>query len=381
MKTETIIALLKELITIPSASPYEKKLVDFLMEYFQKKGYKPIKQKVEENRYNLIITKGKGKNNVILYGHLDTVPVISGWKTNPFQLKIIKDQAYGLGAYDMKGSLAVNILTFLNFQPRNFQLKLVLCVDEENISRGGYKFINSKHLKNNLCIISPEPGFKYGLKGITIGRIGRAVYQIQLITEPQHYIYYQTQTDVSLLASLIIQKLTLFNKEINGVRQFAFVRKISTENTGMSTPSLLMMEIDTALPPGITPLIMLNKIRKQLDSIIDKYPKVTLRVNYFQRSTPFLSGYVLSKSNPYLTMLQKSVKTVISKKAVTYFRNSVADDNIFGSHNYTVLGIGPEGGNAHQNNEWVSLTSLQKLASIYHDFLERINSDSKKLLI
>ena len=75
----------------------------------------------------------------------------------------------------------------------------------------------------------------------------------------------------------------------------------------------------------------------------------------------------------FLKLLKDSVFETTFKKAITYLRSSIADENIFGSLGYTVLGIGPEGGNAHSANEWVSLFSLFKLNNIINIFLKKID--------
>ena len=94
-------------------------------------------------------------------------------------------------------------------------------------------------------------------------------------------------------------------------------------------------------------------------------------VNFVKRETPFLEPYEIDKNNPYLRLLSKSVSETTKKKAIPYFRSSVADENIFGSYGFTVLGIGPEGGNAHAPNEWVSITSMKKLNLVIMNFLKK----------
>jgi di/tripeptidase len=51
----------------------------------------------------------------------------------------------------------------------------------------------------------------------------------------------------------------------------------------------------------------------------------------------------------------------------------VADENIFGAKKITTLGIGPIGGNTHAPNEWVSISSMEKLQKILMDFLTQID--------
>ena len=115
--------LLKQLVSINSIYPNENNLV-LLLEKMFKSDYKITKQKVENKRSNLLVEKGRGKQTILLYSHLDTVDIIEGWKTDPLDLKVIEDRAYGLGSWDMKGGMSTNILSFFNSQPKNFKLKM-----------------------------------------------------------------------------------------------------------------------------------------------------------------------------------------------------------------------------------------------------------------
>ncbi len=86
----------------------------------------------------------------------------------------------------------------------------------------------------------------------------------------------------------------------------------------------------------------------------------------------------LKKNDFFLKLLSKSIEKITSSRANIYFRSSIADENIFGSRGYTVLGIGPKGDNAHSSNEWVSLSSLTTLYKILNVFLKKIDEKYKQ---
>ena len=364
--------LLTELVSIKSNYPFEKDIALYLRNLFEKNKFTVKKQQVEQDRQNLIIEKGLGSKSIVLYSHLDTVDVVDGWKTNPFQLSIKKNKAYGLGAWDMKGGMVVNILSFLDYHPKNFKLKLVFCVDEENISKGGYKLINSNIINKNDCVISTEPAFSHGINGVVTGRIGRAVYQIQIIGQSKHFFYYQKKFDVNLFASHFLNEISRLDLIINeNKKQSIFARKIESSAVGMSLPEKTIIELDSAvLPPNTHELILkeIQNIGQKLNSKFNNYFKIN--INLIKRETPFLESYEIKKTDLSFKKMCQSVQMVTGKKAIPYFRSSVADENIFGAHGMTVLGIGPEGGNAHSANEWVDLNSLENLYNILISFLK-----------
>ena len=367
---EEVINLLKQLVSIRSIYPNEEKIGNFIETYFNQKNYKVIKQKVEENRFNLIVEKGSGKKTIALYSHLDTVDTTSlMWKSNPFELKISGDKAYGLGAFDMKGGMAINMLSFLKYNPRNFRLRLFFVVDEENISKGGWRLAESEFIKDVNCIISTEPSFYYGNQGIVIGRPGRTVFQLILKTKPVHYALYEESKDLNYFLAVFIEKLKTLNKKFKDKKQFLYIKKIETQVFGMSTINQINIELDSSILPPNDNISILKKL-KDITNIINRKFKFDVLVKIKERETPYLNGYQLERNNQFLEKLKLAIKETTKKEPVPYFRSSIADENIFGYKKIPTFGIGPIGGNAHAANEWVSIKSLMFLREIIIKFFE-----------
>lgn len=373
METQ-IIGLLKKLISIDSAYPNEGIIIGYLESFFKKKGYETKRQKVEPGRYNLLVEKGTGKKSILLYSHADTVAASSGWTRNPITPKVSGDRITGLGAWDMKGGMAVNILTFLKHEPKNYKVKIVFCVDEENISMGGHVLSNSDFMKDVECIISPEPAFFNGNQGVVIGRPGRAVFELKITASPKHYALYEKKYDINFFVADLVSCLGNIYKSRRDRKQFVFIRKIRSQSLGISTPQEMTLELDSSVIPPYRSRDVMNMISEGIKSIELKYNNYfKTSLDYVKRSTPFLESYEIRKGNKYLKILSKSIHKNTGKPAITYFRSSVADENIFGSMGMTVLSIGPTGKNAHSANEWVSISSLKKLYNILNNFLENID--------
>ena len=47
-----IINLISQLVKINSVYPNEKKTADFVLDYFNKRGYKPVRQKIEKTKHS-----------------------------------------------------------------------------------------------------------------------------------------------------------------------------------------------------------------------------------------------------------------------------------------------------------------------------------------
>ncbi|MDQ6985268.1 MAG: M20/M25/M40 family metallo-hydrolase [Candidatus Dojkabacteria bacterium] len=375
--TDKITELLRSLVEIRSSYPNEKELADYIFTFLSNQNDISVdKQVVGGDRFNIIATRGTGTKSIAFYAHLDTINVVDGWKRDPFKLTIEGDRAYGLGSYDMKGGMVANIITFLETDIlEDYYFKLILCVDEEYISKGGYAVANSDFVNDVECIFSPEPAFKYGLNGITIGRVGRSVFEIELNRDSAHYNFYSPDKDLNILASKIIQNINYatYNEQSSDERQFVYVRNYVSSSVGMSVPQKVLIELDSSIIPPMNTEEMISLIENIIKTEISNFDSsINYEVRAKSRVTPFLQPYRIEKDNNYLEKLKRAVNNITGEEAKPYFRSSVGDDNIFGALGHTLLGIGPTGDNAHAPDEWVSISSIEKLIEVYIEFLNQL---------
>jgi acetylornithine deacetylase/succinyl-diaminopimelate desuccinylase-like protein len=109
---------------------------------------------------NLIVTiPGKSKKNpLIIAGHTDTINIKGIWETYPFTPKKSDGRIIGLGACDMKGSLACIIALTKNLNLKcEREIYLIFDGSEEDKSQGAKEV--SKILPNikNAIVLIPEP--------------------------------------------------------------------------------------------------------------------------------------------------------------------------------------------------------------------------------
>jgi succinyl-diaminopimelate desuccinylase len=86
-------------------------------------------------RTNLLATRRTGKPTCGLYFHVDTVPAAPGWVSDPFSLAQDGEKLIGLGAADMKGTIAAVLLALRAAERHGIALAydpmLLFCTDEE----------------------------------------------------------------------------------------------------------------------------------------------------------------------------------------------------------------------------------------------------------
>ena len=96
---------LKSLIGFDTSNPPRKIKESGLIAYLNSLDF--IDPQIQDHgggSFNIFFTKGSPKYLVNV--HLDTVPAGDGWKSNPHDLIIKNEKAYGLGVCDIKGAAA-----------------------------------------------------------------------------------------------------------------------------------------------------------------------------------------------------------------------------------------------------------------------------------
>lgn len=154
----TPLELTNKLVSLPSYvsdDQDEVPVTDFLAEFLPKTfpGMILEKQYLKNTKRCNLILRGKRKPKLFVLGHIDTVQPKDGWGTDPFQPSIKDGKLYGLGASDMKGSLAAFLCALAQERQniRTDELMLLMYVDEEYDFKGIKSF-----LADNASDISPS---------------------------------------------------------------------------------------------------------------------------------------------------------------------------------------------------------------------------------
>jgi succinyl-diaminopimelate desuccinylase len=118
---------------------------------------------VEGDRKNLTATVAGGDApRLVILGHLDTVPIGSGWTVDPLGGELIDGNIFGRGACDMKGGVAVGLgllesLTSQRITPAG-DVVFVATVDEEAPDMAGaHALVESGFLRPDDQVIALEP--------------------------------------------------------------------------------------------------------------------------------------------------------------------------------------------------------------------------------
>ena len=132
-----MIALLQELVRIPSPSREEGAVADFLEARLRSRGLEP-----RRCGNNLWCCSGSGPA-VLLDAHIDTVRPVAGWTRDPFSASLEGGRLYGLGSNDDGASVVALIAAFerLTARPQGYTLVLSLSAEEEDSGPNGLETV------------------------------------------------------------------------------------------------------------------------------------------------------------------------------------------------------------------------------------------------
>ena len=378
------LSLFESLIRIPSVFPNESALAEWLYNYLRDAGWNVRKQDVGENRFNVLAEKGNAPRALMLYGHLDTVPLYGEWDTPPFELTARGDQLFGLGASDMKGGIFVILEAVKSLPERlNKTIKLAFCVDEENDSLGAYALSRDPFLENVALILVPEISDarpkKAGTISVGLGRRGRVGISLAVPGISAHGANPELGVNAIHEAYRVIAALDampLISHEKLG-QSTQFIQEIRAKSGSLSLPDLCDVYLSRLLVLPETPEDALRDVQQYLDrlyaqGVLTPWRGKRVIAKLAERDTPYYQPYITDECLPIMQRLLQRVQA-FGEVCVGYGL-SVADENIFGSlNNIPTVTLGPQGGNEHTANEWVSKQSLEERIAIYRDLIEHLD--------
>lgn len=165
------VALLQQLIAIPSFSQQEHKAACLLYQYLEDKGFEPLSQHnnvwaFSDNYYGEWPT-------ILLNSHHDTVKPVASWSKDPFEPHIEDGKLNGLGSNDAGGALVSLLHTFLwlNQQPdRQYNLIFAATGEEEISGKNGIEAVLPKLGEIDLGIVGEPTQMKMAIaeKGLLV---------------------------------------------------------------------------------------------------------------------------------------------------------------------------------------------------------------------
>ncbi len=155
-ETNDAVALLQQLIAIPSFSREETAVADFLERYIELKGY--VVSRKENNIWLLSPGFDSAKPTILLNSHIDTVKPVSGWVHDPFIPLLENGRLLGLGSNDAGASVVSLLYAFfyLTQGQQSYNLIFAASAEEEVSGKNGIESLLQELPKIDFAIVG-EP--------------------------------------------------------------------------------------------------------------------------------------------------------------------------------------------------------------------------------
>ncbi len=234
-------AFLEAFLRIPSLSGQEAAAVEWLCSRMSELGYAAG----PDEAGNAVGTRGSGPRELMLLGHIDTVP-------GRIPVRQVDGLLYGRGAVDAKGPLAAFVLAGARVQlPPGIRLTVVGAVEEEVMSSRGANWLVVHHPRPDAVIIG-EPS---GWDGVVLGYKGSVAIEYRIVRPSAHAAGPSTTAAEDAVA--FWNALVAWCAEQNSGRTREFDRvtptllSIVTNGDGLTEQAWLRANL--RLPPGFPP--------------------------------------------------------------------------------------------------------------------------------
>ena len=164
------VALLKQLIAIPSVSRDEGKAADLMEAQMTAWGLQPRRE--GNNLWCLCPDYEEARPTLLLNAHLDTVKPVSTWTRDPFTPVVEDDKLFGLGANDCGGGLVslLQVFRLLSQRPRTYNIVSVASAEEEVSGKDGMSRVLPLLPKIDVAIVGEPTGMQPAIaeKGLMV---------------------------------------------------------------------------------------------------------------------------------------------------------------------------------------------------------------------
>lgn len=357
---EQILETTKELIRFRSTATRPEILhacADYVANFFADTSLH-VEKVVHNNIPSILVTKNTKEPKVVLCGHFDVVDGID----EQFEPTIDGDIMKGRGAFDMKSGVATMMHIMKELAGTNHDVGLYLTGDEEIGGNSGVAYIlNELGYKAQIALI-PDGGNAVHKLIIKEKGILRVVLKAEGKSAHAAYLWRGDNAIDKLREALdTVQRLflpvdqhpedhwaTTFNVgEISGGLAFNMVPKYAKAHCDIRVIETekveeIVQRIAAVLPEGVT---------YQVDLASDA-----------------------AFNPPDHPLLQPFVETVKEhgREPEFFVTHGASDGRFFAAHNIPVIMCQPDGGDIHEEGEWVSIEGIKTYYEVVKDYLDKV---------
>lgn len=367
------LVLLKKMITINTENPpgNERALAAFLYKLLEQNGFSCGFQELGNGRANLIAELSFGAGpELMLNGHLDVVPALGPWSSDPFEPSVRGGKLYGRGACDMKGGIAAMCMAAIRTAHRKEKkcgrLKMVFVADEECSNLGIRRYL------------SDHPGGDYAIIGepteMEIAAAHRGVSRdyIDIFGPARHAALSGSKIPSAIeKAAEAIEAIQKLNRTLES-RSHPLLPPPGIAITMLNgyekdnvVPGQVRMLTDFRLLPGMNQKEAENFLKHELEEVGIEGVRIT---NHF-----FMPGGELSLSDPFLKQALKIRGALSGRRHIAQAFDASCEQCFLTKAGIRTVICGPGSlSQAHTVDEFLELGQLEEAVEFYEAAIENI---------
>ena len=366
-----LVQLLKKLVSFPSTDGNEAEISDFLAENARSMGMDHVEQQEAlPGLKNVIAVKtfGYGGKTVVLNSHMDVVPPADGWDTDPYELMICGNRAYGRGSTDAKGPLSCLTMAVKNIirnpEGVNGTIVYTAVVDEESHSSGARALVTHPLVRGDYCIVG-EPT----LSRVAIGHNGSLRPVIVAEGISAHASNPELGVSAIRIAACISQLVDEIAGEISGIvhpttgKPSIAITMISGGVQENVLPDRCELTIDRRMVPGEDEGELKARFDRLCAEAQSRFPGSRVYVDHYLVTTGPAAETAVDSD--LVQTAYVAAETVTGEKQFPFGLTCNTDMNHFSRAGIPTVIIGPGTITvAHKPNEYVELEQLEKTCAV-----------------
>lgn len=355
------VQLLTRLLEIYSPSGKEEEISNFLAREIENLGFYVQKDKVG----NVIGEVGRGKPEILLCGHMDTV-------TGYIPVRVKNNKLYGRGAADAKAPLAAMIVAAHMLVKEGLPNRVLVAgvVDEEGSGKG-IKHLIEEGFSPDYAIFG-EPS---GVEKLTIGYKGSLRLKITCTTQTGHSAapwLFENAIEKAFEIWGPIKKLHL-PQERPGSRFYSITSCLIKVKGGKAislVPSKCDIHLDIRVPPQFTSRQVFDEVSKITTQYQTANPKVSVKMKIEDITEPFEVG----QRSPLVRAMSLAIRKVKHKPAILLRKTGTGDMNVLGrAMKIPIVTYGPgDSSLGHTRNENIDIQEYLDSIQVYQEGILRL---------
>lgn len=352
---EEAAALTAHLVSIRSYPGEEGEVQSAVAAWLERNGLRPELMPTEGDRPNVLARVESGPGPLLLLnGHVDTVLAARGWPSDPWQGRREGDRLYGLGACDMKSGVAAALLATRALARRRDLWRgtaiFTSVVDEEAYSIGARALVDAG-ISADACIVT-EPGWDHPVLGGT----GKVLVRGDVIGRTAHGFWPAAGINAAVEGARLVGRLD--QMPLGRHPRLAATQCVLTFHSGpeqyvIMVPETARFTVNRLIVPGETGESVLAEMRALANELNSPASFE------FSIDPPYYPPWEIAPDHPLVQTFARAYAAEAGHAPELGYMTGVSDANYFAADlGIPTISFGARGGNIHQLDEWVDLTTV-----------------------